>query len=205
MVLPINLMIKTPPEFSPVLDDMFGAIAGYIRDHGDTLETFSREEATALWAQSIREVKKSEEREGNFESAIRVFVSRLAEARTFDAAISPSIIYRTTKARDRTVKWDGVFRKVKVINASDEARKKGLTRALNVEISGVSLHVMVFSPDGELIFQKYGGLDLAHDIDMTGAEFTMSPRISLKEDLLKESDHLGEGIGVTFDPYIPRR
>ena len=41
MVLPINLTIKTPPEFSPVLDDIFGAIVGYIRDRGDTIEAFS--------------------------------------------------------------------------------------------------------------------------------------------------------------------
>ena len=39
---------------------------------------------------------------------------------------------------------------------------------------------------------------------MTGVEFTMNPTLSLKEDLLKDSDHLSEGIGVAFDPYLPR-
>jgi hypothetical protein len=205
MVLPVNLTIKTPPEFSPVLNDMFGAIAGYIRDRGDTLETFSRKEATARWAASIIEVKESEALEDNFETAMRVYVAHLAETRSFDALIAPSIVYRTTKTRDRKVKWDGVFRKMKVVNLSDEAKNKGLARALTVEIAGVSLHVMVFDSDGDLIFQRYGGLDLAHDVDMTGAEFTMSPGLSLKEGLLKESDHLSEGIGVAFDPYLPRR
>jgi hypothetical protein len=205
MVLPVNLTIKTPPEFSPVLDDMFGAIAGYIRDRRNTLETFSRKEATARWAASIIEVKKSEALEDNFETAMRVYVEHLAKARSFDAVIAPSIVYRTTKSRDRTVKWDGVFRKMKVVNLSDQAKNKGLARALTVEISGVSLHVMVFDSDGDLIFQRYGGLDLAHDIDMTGAEYTMAPGLLLKEDLLKESDHLSEGIGVAFDPYLPRR
>jgi hypothetical protein len=64
---------------------------------------------------------------------------------------------------------------------------------------------MVFDPKGDLIFQKYGGLDLVHNVDMANVEFTMHPRLSLKEDLLKESDHLNEGIGEAFDPYIPRR
>jgi hypothetical protein len=204
MVLPVNLTIKTPPEFSPVMDDMFGYIAGYIRDRGDTLETFSRQEAIAGWAASIMEVKKSEALDKDFETAMRVFVARLAEERSFDAVISPSIVYRITKTRDRKVKWDGVFRKMKVINLSDEAKNQGLARSLNVEIRGVSLHVMVFDPSGELIFQKYGGLDLAHDVDMKSAEFTRSPKLKLKEDLLKESDHLSEGIGVAFDPYHPR-
>ena len=205
MVFPVNLTIKTAPEFSPVLDDIFGAIAGYIRDRGDTLETYSREEATARWAASILEVKESEVLEDTFETAMRVFVAHLAETRSFDAVISPSIVYRTTKTRDRTVKWDGVFRKMKVVNLSDEAKNKGLARSLTVAIAGVSLHVMVFGPEGDLIFQKYGGLDLIHDVDMAGAEFTMNPRLSLKEDLLKESDHLSEGIGVAFDPYLPKR
>jgi hypothetical protein len=205
MVLPINLTIKTPPEFNPLLNDMFGAIAGYIRDRGDTIETLSRKEATAQWAASIIEVKESEALENNFESAMRAYVTHLAETRSFDAVISPSIVYRTTKTRDRRVKWDGVFRKMKIVNLSDEAKNKGLARSLSVEIAGVSLHVMVFSPDGDLIFQKYGGLDLVHDVDMAGTEFTMNPRLSLKEDLLKDSDRVSEGFGVAFEPYLPPR
>ena len=203
VVLPVNLTVKAPPEFSPVLDDIFGAIAGYIRDRGDTLETFSRKETTARWAASIIEVRKSEALEDNFDTAMRVFVTDLAKTRSFDAVISPSLVYRATKVRDRRVKWDGVFRKVKVVNLSDEAKNKGLARALNVVIDGVSLHVMVFDSEGDRIFEKYGGLDLVHDVDMTGAEFTMSPGLLLKEDLLKDSDHLGEGIKVAFDPYLP--
>ncbi len=204
MVLPVNLTIKTPPEFEPVLDDMFGAIAGYIRGRGDSIETLSRDDAVARWASSIKAVKKSDALEDNFESAMRVFVTGLAGTHTFNAVIAPSIIYRTTKTRERTAKWDGVFRKMKVVNLSDQAKKKGLARSFTVDIAGVSLHVMVFEPGGALIFQKYGGLDLAHNVDMTNAEFTMSPTLALKDDLLKESDHLAEGMGEAFDPYFPK-
>ncbi len=204
LVLPVNLTIKTPSEFDPVLDDMFGMIAGYIRDRGDSLETISRKDATAQWAESILEVKESEALKNDFETAMHVYVGHLGENHSFDAVIVPSIVYRNTKTRDRTVKWDGVFRKMKVINLSKEAKKKGLARSLTVAISGVSFHVMVFDLGGDLIFQKYGGLDLAHNVDMAGAEFTMHPRLSLKEDLLKKSDYLSEGIGVAFDPYLPR-
>ena len=205
VVLPVNLTINAQPEFIPVLDDMFGAIAGYIRDHGETLETFSRKEATAQWAASIVKVKELKALDDNFETAMRVYVTHLAETRSFDAVIAPSLVYRTTKSRDRTVKWDGVFRKMKVVNLSDQAKTKGLARALVINISGVSLHVMVFGPDGDLIFQRYGGLDLAHNVDMTSAEFTMNPGLLLKEDLLKESDHISEGIGVAFNRYLPMR
>jgi len=205
MVLPVNLTVKTPPELNPVLDDLFGSIAGYIRGRGDTLETVSRKEATARWAESIVEVRESEALEDNFGTAMQVYIAHLAETRSFDAAISPSIAYRTTKARDKVVKWDGVFRKMKVVNLSEEAKNKGLARGLTMNIAGVSLHVMVFSPKGNLIFQKFGGLDLVHDVDMTGTEFTMNPGLSLKEGVLKENDHIDEGIGVAFDPYLPRR
>jgi hypothetical protein len=204
MVLPVNLTIKTPAEFEPVLDDMFGAIAGYIRSRGDSIETLSREDAVARWAASIREVKESDALEDNFRSAMRVFVTSLAETHTFNALISPSVVYRTTKTRERTVKWDGVFRKMKVINLSDQGKKKGLARSFTVDIGGVSLHVMVFEPGGGVIFQKYGGLDLAHNVDMTSAEFTMTPSLVLKVDLLRDSEHLDEGMGKAFDPYFPR-
>jgi hypothetical protein len=204
MVLPVNMTIKTAPEFSSELDEMFGAIAGYIREGGDTIETVSREDATAQWAESIMKVKKSEELDDNFETAMRVYVADLSESRSFDALIAPSIAYRTTKTRDRLVTWDGVFRKIKVVNLSDQAKHKGLARSLEMQIAGVSLHVMVFNQDGELIFQKYGGLDLVHDVDMTGAEFTMSPGVSLKEKLLNEREHVREGIELAFDPYLPK-
>ncbi|MCH8083615.1 MAG: hypothetical protein IH885_05210, partial [Myxococcales bacterium] len=144
MVMPVNFTIKTPSEFDPVLNDLFGTIAGYIRDRGDSLETISREDATAQWAESILEVKESEALKNDFETAMHVYVAHLGENHSFDAVIVPSIVYRPTKTRDRTVKWDGVFRKMKVINLSKEAKKKGLARALTVEISGVSFHVMVF-------------------------------------------------------------
>jgi hypothetical protein len=184
---------------------VFGAVIGYIRGGGNKVETFSRKDAVSRWALSIVEVKSSEALEDNFDSAMRVFVRDLAKGRSFDAVVVPSIVYRATKVRERTAKWDGVFRKFDVINVSDVAKKQGLAKSLSVDVSGVSLHVMVFSPDGELVFQNYGGLDLAHDVDMKNAEFTNSPRLVVKLDLLGETDHLEEGIAVAFDPYLPRR
>jgi hypothetical protein len=204
-VLPLNVTIKVPSELEPRLDDVFGAVIGYIRGGGNKVETFSRQDAVSRWALSIVEVKRSEALEDNFDSAMRVFVRDLAKGRSFDAVVVPSIVYRATKVRERTAKWDGVFRKFDVINVSDVAKKQGLAKSLSVDVSGVSLHVMVFSPDGKLVFQSYGGLDLAHDVDMKNAEFTNSPRLVLKLDLLGESDHLEEGIAVAFDPYLPRR
>jgi hypothetical protein len=204
MVLPLNLAIEAPADLEPALHDMFGAIAGYIRGRGDSIETLSRDDASAQWAAAIQKVTASEALENNFASAMRVFVANLAETHTFNAVIAPSLVYRTTKTRERTAKWDGVFRKMKVINLSDTAKKKGLARSFTVEISGVSLHVMIFEPGGTLIFQKYGGLDLAHNVDMANAEFTLSPSLALREDLLKDGEHIGEGIGKAFDPYLPR-
>lgn len=204
-VLPLNLAIEPPSDVSPVLDDMFGAIAGYIRSRGNTIETYSRREATAQWEASIAEVQQSKALKKNFDSAMRVFVTQLAKAHSFDAVIAPSLVYRKTKVRERSVKWDGVFRKMKIINLSDEAKKKGLARSMSIDIVGVSLHVMVMDPSGNVIFQNYGGLDLAHDVDMTNAEFTMAPKLAVRKDLLKDGEHLDEGIALAFDPFLPKR
>jgi hypothetical protein len=47
-------------------------------------------------------------------------------------------------------------------------------------------------------------LDLVHDVDMASTEFSMNPRVSLKEKLLNERDHVREGLEVAFDPYLPK-
>jgi len=204
-VLPLNITVQPPQDLSPVLDDMFGAIAGYIRGRGNTIETYSRREATAQWEASIAEVQQSKALKNNFESAMRVFVTHLAKAHSFDAVIAPSLVFRKTKVRERTAKWDGVFRKMKITNLSDAAKKKGLARSMTIDLAGVSLHVMVMDPSGRVIFQNYGGLDLAHDVDMTNVEFTMSPKLAVRSDLLKDGEHLDEGITLAFDPFLPKR
>ncbi len=204
LVLPLNLAVPVPEGLEGSTDDIFSAIAGYLRHRGNSIETISPTAAREKWRSSIAEVEASGAPKRDFETAMRVFIERDRKSRSFDAVIVPSLVLRETEIRKRQVKWDGVIRRYTVVNLSDEAKKKKISDAISPEFSGVSLHVTVFNSDGELIFQAYGGLDLAHDLDMDDAERTMRARLTFKSKLLKNGKYLREGIALAFDPYLPR-
>lgn len=204
LVLPFNLAVRVPEGLEGTTDDMFSAIAGYLRDRGNSIETISPSAAREQWSSSIAEVEASDTRKHDFETAMRVFIERDRESRSFDAVIVPSLVLRGTEIRKRQVKWDGVIRRYDVVNLSDEAKKRKISQEVSPEFSGVSIHVTVFGADGESIFQGYGGLDLAHDLDMNNVERTMRARLSLRSKLLKNGEYLREGIALAFDPYLPR-
>ena len=102
-----------------------------------------------------------------------------------------------------TVKWDGAIRRYDIINYSDRGKKAKLSASISPVIPGVSLYLAVFGPEGDSIFEKYGGLDLIHDVDLKNSEFTMSSGLALQEKLLVDTDNLRDGIAVALEPYIP--
>ena len=204
LVLPLNLTVHVPNGLEGAPDDIFSAVAGYLRDRGNSIETISPKAARERWRSSIAEVEASDTGKHDFEAAVRAFVERARKSRSFDAVIMPALVFRETKIRKRRVKWDGIVRKYEIVNLSEEAKKKKLTNDVSPVFSGVSLHVMVFGDDGDSIFQGYGGLDLAHDVDMYNVERTMRAKLALKSELLKNGKNLREGIAHAFDPYLPR-
>jgi menaquinone-dependent protoporphyrinogen IX oxidase len=204
LVLPLNLALPVPAGLEGTTDDVFSAIAGYLRDRGNSIETMSPEAALSQWHSSVGEVAASDTRKHDFETAMQVFIERARESTSFDAVITPALVFRETEIRKRKVKWDGVIRKYDIVNVSEEAKRKKIAGGLSPVFVGVSLHVMVFGVNGDSIFQGYGGLDLAHDLDLYGVEKTMRAQFALKIELLQNSKHLREGIAHAFDPYLPR-
>jgi hypothetical protein len=73
-------------------------------------------------------------------------------------------------------------------------------RKFRGQITGLSLHVIVLSGDGKIVFQGLGGLDLVHSVqEGTGAA---EPLLRLQPNLLGDTDNLREGIAVALDPYL---
>jgi hypothetical protein len=204
LVLPLNVAVRVPVGLEGATDDVFGAVAGYLRDRGNTIETISPKAALEQWHSAIAEVSASETLKHDFETAMRVFVERSQKSKSFDAMIVPALVMRDAETVDKKkVKWDRVVRRYEVVNLSEEAKKRKIVGQMTPEFSGVSLHVTVFGVGGDVIFQGYGGLDLAHDLDMYAAERTMSAKLSLKSAPLKNSRYLRQGIAHAFDPYLP--
>ncbi len=111
----------------------------------------------------------------------------------------PSLVYREAKLSRRSIKWDGVLRRLG--KQEDESRR--VPESFRGVISAVSLHVMVFGAGGELIFENYGGVDLAHELTQVRDELG-GLRADLRGDALEEHRFIREGVELAFEPYLPR-
>ena len=204
--MPFNVTVPLMDLLQDSTADVLGALIGFLRDRGNSIEILEPETARELWHASIVEVENSSTLADDYEAAIRVFTKHLGESASYDALIMPALVYRDTQIvpKQRQVKWDGVIRRYRVINYSDRAKKQKLAASISPTLPAVSLHVVVFTPGGDSIFEKYGGLDITHDIDLKHSEITMTLDFTLRERLLVDTDNLQEGFAVAFDPYFPR-
>lgn len=137
------------------------------------------------------------------------FAKELDEHYDFDAIVMPSILLHKTRALDGGASWDGVSRRMKVVNAP----RLPVGRAQNTLAEGIasggisgdvlvtSVHVLVFSREGERILEGRGGLDFVHEVDMSPLKKKFSWQFRMR-DLTRDIDALREGIAVAFDPYL---
>jgi hypothetical protein len=198
-VLPINALVPIAPELSGATDRVLGPITRYLDVQGRERWAVEPSETRQLWLESTAEVVELGEQPKEFASAIRVFARKLGEARTFDALVVASIVYREARLRRRLVKWDGVVRRIG--DAGEESNR--VPESYEGSVSGVSLHVMVFDVGGELIFENYGGLDLAHELSVEpGEEGALG--VKVRDRVLGDYRVLREGVELAFEPYFPR-
>ena len=104
-----------------------------------------------------------------------------------DLVVVPSIVRRVGRYNGASmINWDGVGRK-------EEMR---LDHAMTGTTSVLSLHVIVFSRDGERLFEGFGGLDPLFRPDVRLRQYVV------RDNVLQDEDHLGEGICVAFHPFF---
>jgi hypothetical protein len=100
------------------------------------------------------------------------------------------------------VTWDGVTRTLRVRNP--EGRNLQVLRDLDTQAAAPSLHVAVYSPDGQKLFEGVGGLDLLHALVIEGEPTRIDAELLPRSQIFAERSSLQEGIAVGFDPFLPR-
>jgi len=197
-VLLPNSLVPCPPELSSATDRLLGQITRYLAARGRKRDVIDPLEARRLWLASRAEADGSDTVSHDFQGAMKIFARKLGGPEAFDALVVPSLVYRKARLRNRVVKWDGVVRRPTVGEDSEP-----IPPSLEVSVPVVSLHVMVFDAGGELSFQNYGGVDLAHSFRLEpGDEGGLL--VELRHPVLDERRFLREGVEVAFDPYLPR-
>ena len=112
---------------------------------------------------------------GALEKTPEFFAGELDEHYDFDAIVMPSILLHKTRAhRRRRLVGRGEPADAGRERAQAADRPRADTLAEGIALGGISgdvlvtsVHVMVFSREGERVFEGRGGIDFIHEVDMS--------------------------------------
>jgi hypothetical protein len=198
-----NTMIALPAELQDATGALHEQIDAYIHFHEREAKWLDLLDSKRLWTEAVAAGKA----QGAIEKAPALFAAQLAKTYQFDAIVLPSIILHKTRVTDNYGSWDGVERQMQMVNAPKRATGRAQDwQADAIHFGGVtgdvlvtSVHVLVFSREGERIFEGRGGIGFVQDIDITAKKHTWAFR---PRNPIVDVDALREGIAIAFHPYL---
>ena len=191
LLLPINETEDLTAGLEKGEEEVFALIEEYLEAQGLEVETPTAEEFRTVLNRATEEARR-ELRSGHTSVAREVgyadiipYVTQALEPDA-DLVILPNMVLRSGEWKGSSLRWDGVRR-----------RAPGTVRmTMSGNTLAASLYVVVYRPDGTLVFRGYGGLDVLWGIDR------VNERMELLEDRLEDLDNLREGICIAFYPYF---
>jgi hypothetical protein len=196
-----NTVIALPAELQDTTRTLREQIQVYFEFQGRKAQWLDLYDSKRLWGEAMTTAKQ----QGAIEQTPAFFARQLDEQYDFDAIVMPSLLLHNADGHMGNASWDGVKRRMRVLNAPP---RRG-DRTAGIEFAGMSgdlmvtsLHVMVFSRDGERIFEGRGGIEFVHEVDLAsfGKKRTLDVRV--RSDLGQDIDALREGIAIAFAPYL---
>jgi hypothetical protein len=208
LLCPPNLVLGLRAEIQNGAQPVDREIVDYLELQGRVVERIGFIEGRQQWKQAVADAKT----EGSITNAARIFVSRLAHGHEFDAVVMPSLILQQSQAFRGEASWDGVSRKMRMINAplkgtgkADSTITKGIANG-GVSVSGpawvTSLHVLVFARNGQKVFEGRGGIDFVQQVELIdeARSWRWVPRPN--DSLFQDRTLVREGVELAFQPYL---
>lgn len=200
-----NTVIALPAELQDATGVLREQVDAYLRFQSREAQWIDLYDSKRLWNEAMTAAKEH----GAIEKTPAYFAKELDEHYDFDAIVMPSILLHKTRALEGSAAWDGVSRLMQVVNAPRMPAGRGQsTLAQGIAQGGISgdvlvtsVHVLVFSREGERILEGRGGIDFVHDVDMSPLKAKFSWQYRTR-DLTRNVDALREGIAIAFDPYL---
>lgn len=196
-----NTVITLPGELQGTTQPLREQVDAYLKFQGRETQWVDLYDSKRIWSEAMAAAKEK----GAIEKTPEFFARKLDEQYDFDAIVMPSILLHKTEGSMGFASWDGVERRMRVVN---QPRQEG-GRTGGVEFGGLSgellvtsVHVMVFSRSGERIFEGRGGIEFIHEVDMAPFKRKRTLDVHLRSDLGRDIDALREGIAIAFDPYL---
>jgi hypothetical protein len=208
LLAPANLVVSLRAELEGGVELVQEEISGYLQQQGRRVERLSLPEGRRLWDAAVSENRSAGT--PGFEGTMALFVRELARTREFQALVMPSLLLHHTRVRMRQASWDGVQRRIALANLP--APKPGQRDLMRQGMAGIgisgeaavtSLHLFVFSREGERVFEGRGGLEFVEEIDVGDVLERGRIFMRTRADLLQDRAVLREGIAIAFSPYLP--
>jgi hypothetical protein len=215
VVAPLNLPFQLALDLEDAVDPVTQELIRYLQEHDARVSVIFSPDAWALWRDSTAAVQKKGPEPPDVATVASVFSRALAKEADFDLLVFPSLVYRDARVMGRHAHWDGVRRRIRfqIPSGVPIGRAQSIPDPLastdlgpapeyRGQITGLSLHALVFTPEGRGVFQGFGGLDLVHDTvqKREGSGDDSFLRLHLK--LLGNTEHVREGIALALDPYL---
>jgi hypothetical protein len=207
LLCPLNVAVSLPAEIASGTESVYRELTAYLGEQGLQVEHLSLIEARRRWGEAVAEARRTGSKD-----AAAIFARDLGEWIEFDAMLMPSLILHSVRVTDSSGTWDGVRRRVKMVNlpsrgigGSADTFTKGVAfGGISASVLASSLHVTVLSPDGRLVFEGQGGFDFAQEADL-GRAYRWKWELRRKSGLLRDPAVLREGVEIALGPYLPPR
>lgn len=202
-IAPLNLGRDTGLELEDAEQVVADELARFFQERGARVGVVHRGDAERAWRAvhgAIEETDRDAEDDG-LDRVAAAFTIALRQHSdfAFDYVLIPSLVLRDARVFGRIASWDGVRRRVRPRRASG-ATQAHYFREWEGEITGLSLHVLVYEPDGRRVYEGWGGLDLTHDPVVIGN--SMSPRPMPQAEVLANAGYVREGVELALRPYL---
>lgn len=201
-----NTVISIPAELQSSTGALRDQIDAYLRFHDRKPQSLDLFTCQNLWTQAMAEAKER----ATLERTPAFFARKLDEIYDFDAIVMPSLILHEQRTTNGYASWDGVDRQMRVLKGANWGVFKRDAIAQAVSVSGpsgdfmvTSVHVLIFSPAGERIFEGRGGIEFVQDLDLSAFSRKRKIEFKLRDDLPGGIDAVREAIAIGFAPFLP--
>jgi len=207
VMAPLNLAVRLPPVLEDAVEPVETEMIHYFQERDTRVAVIWPPDAWDLWRDSVAVVSGSGRAGRRFDEAVGRFVRELADHADFQLFVLPSLVYRGARVRGRTAQWDGVRRRVTARGVAsaraglDDPGSEAGDANWTGEIPAMSLHVLVFTPDGRKVYEGWGGLALTHAPTLSSGRRFGGQSLALQPEFFSDRGQIREGIAVALDPY----
>ena len=217
VVAPLNLPLQLALDLEDAVDPVTQELIRYLQQNDARVSVIFAPDAWALWRDSTAAVQKKGSDPPDVAAVASVFSRSLANEADFDLLVFPSLVYRDARVMGRHAHWDGVRRRIRfrIPSGVPIGRAQSIPDPLDPtdlggspapeyrgQITGLSLHALVFTPEGRGVFQGFGGLDLVHDTVQKREGSGDDSFLRLHSKILGNTEHVREGIALALGPYL---